>query len=506
MRVRVVVVLLFVLVAAAVIYTGPKASAKLNQSPPGHGLEQITSLTSFGQEPRSGLEATSVIDRQSRLNSVSEIDAGREFDGRFEFDAKSAAKVHSRRDTRTIGVAAEGHNTENSRGRWVEAQVNALVNAARAAFEDDHAMPAYHRTLRRIAFDIRRRGLLRNQGFADRYSNFLQFVQTADLDQQPGHELGFETPDKQYFDETRRYVQVPDFLLDPEFLHSVSRYETLDKAKAYLRRLNSQRGPQDQLIFFSYKSRHLGTPDNDDSFIRLLIVVPGNAKENVPEKWVQFGVTDPGVRVRTRNVSVVSAVRNSDGTFDAYFKDFFRTYNPNGSISIKGRWELGYGDDNCAICHKSGILPIFPDKGSVSSEEEPAVDAVNALFRSYGSPRFGKYLDETCFGPGLGSKIGNNVSDSEGREEGKSQIVESARCSQCHNPSGIGWLNWPLDPVVVESFVKGGKMPFGKSLSDSDRDKLYDFLIESYFSTDRSNPGTLKSWLLRTNDSHPKGN
>jgi len=48
------------------------------------------------------------------------------------------------------------------------------------------------------------------------------------------------------------------------------------------------------------------------------------------------------------------------GTFNAYFKDFYRSYRRNGSITIKGRWELGYGDDNCAQCHKSGSSPSSP--------------------------------------------------------------------------------------------------------------------------------------------------
>src|SRR6185369_12140805 len=102
---------------------------------------------------------------------------------------------------------------------------------------------------------------------------------------------------------------------------------------------------------------------------RLLIVVPGNVDKGVPEKWVQFGVSDPRARTRIRNVSVVSVVPGSDAEFNTYFKDYYRTYHPNGSISIKGRWELGHGDDSCVRCHKSGVLPIFPEEGSVTPAE-----------------------------------------------------------------------------------------------------------------------------------------
>ena len=142
----------------------------------------------------------------------------------------------------------------------------------------------------------------------------------------------------------------------------MSRSETLAEAKAYLRTLNDKREPSEQLTFFSYLSQHLGTPDNDDSFQRLLILVPGNPAIGVPEKWVQFGITDAGQRTRIRNLSVVATTPGPAGTSSVYFKDYFRTYSKDGTISVRGRWELGYGDDNCVKCHKSGVLPIFPSR------------------------------------------------------------------------------------------------------------------------------------------------
>jgi hypothetical protein len=39
-------------------------------------------------------------------------------------------------------------------------------------------------------------------------------------------------------------------------------------------------------------------------------------------------------------------------------------------------------------------------------------------------------------------------------------------------------------------------MPFGWKLQESDREELNDKLVEEYFSTDDTNPGILKSWLL----------
>jgi hypothetical protein len=379
---------------------------------------------------------------------------------------------------------------------WVRAKADALVRAARAAYEEDEAEPTYERVLDGIANVIRQCKLSQDEGFVSRYREFVEYVEAASLERRPDHELGFSVPDQQYFAETRQYVQIPEFLLIPSFLRSVSRSETLERAKAFLRQLNSSRGPDDQLIFFSYESRHLGTPDNDNSFRRLLIVVPGHAEQGVPEKWVQFGITDPGARVRIRNVSVVSAMVGSDGTFNTYFKDFYRTYRPNGSISIDGRWELGYGDDSCVRCHKSGILPIFPVAGSGSSGEQQEVSAVNQRFLTYGSPRFDKYLDETKFGPGLSSANREERNQRFGKGFDGTVVAHAMSCVACHSAERLGALNWPMDRTVISSFVEGGQMPLGYTLRGSERGELYKRLIQEYFAIEDTHPGILKAWLL----------
>src|SRR5207253_1687130 len=220
---------------------------------------------------------------------------------------------------------------------------------------------------------------------------------------------------------------------------------------------------------FSYRSQHLGTPDNDDSYERLLIVVPGNAKKGVPEKWVQFGITDRGARVHIRNLSVVSAMPGPEGTSNVYFKDYFRTYRRDGSISVNGRWELGYGDDECVRCHKSGILPIFPEAGSVSPTEQQALQEVNLRFLTYGAPSFEKYLDETKFGPGISSASWESRTRRFGASFAGSAVARAMTCVACHQPARLGALNWPMDSVLIGSFVKGGQMPLGHQLKTSER-------------------------------------
>jgi hypothetical protein len=378
---------------------------------------------------------------------------------------------------------------------WVASSVDGLVAAAHAAYEEDEALPAYEKVLGGITGTIRQCGLSRDEGFVGRYRELVEYVETAALGLRPDHELGFAVPDRQYFAETRELVRIPGFLMARSFLRAVSREETLARAKSYLRQLNTKREPSEQLLFFSYESRHLGTPDSDESYGRLLVVVPGNPGQGVPEKWVQFGVPDPG-SPRVRNLSVVSTIARPDGTSSVYFKDYYRTYRRDGSIRIKGRWELGHGDDNCAQCHKSGVLPIFPDEGSVSPDERPAVEEANRRFRNYGPPRFDKYLDETKLGPGLGSATEEDRDGRFGKDFVQSPTGRAMACAACHQSEDLGALNWPMDRTLISSYVKGGMMPFRAKLDDSQRGELYEKLIEEYFATDDARPGILKSWLL----------
>src|SRR5712692_3490675 len=323
--------------------------------------------------------------------------------------------------------AAPCSRTNSQQDAWVLARINALVRVARAAYENDKAQRAYGRVLDDIAATMRQCRMTEDSAFVARYPEFVEYMKTLSLSQLSDHELGFIVPDKVYFAETRTYVAIPDFLLTPRFLRAVSRFETLPQAKALLRQLNAGRSAGDQLLFFSYESRHLGTPDNRNSFRRLLIVVPGNAVQHLPEKWVQFGVPDPRARAIVRNVSVVAAVPGPDQITNVYFKDYYRTYRRGGSITIKGRWELGEGDDNCAQCHKSGILPIFPVNSSVGRDEEPMVEVVNERFLQYVPARFDKYLDTSKFGPGLGSTMRDELYSRAG--VGKSIAADTVTCA-----------------------------------------------------------------------------
>jgi hypothetical protein len=207
---------------------------------------------------------------------------------------------------------------------------------------------------------------------------------------------------------------------------------------------------------------------------------------------VQFGIADPGKARSVRNVSVVAVTRSESAAADVYFKDYYRTYRRNGSISIKGRWELGEGDDPCVTCHKSGVLPIFPVAGTVSNDEKEILNTVNDRFRGYGVARFGRYLDAADFGPGLGTTRGPAtpvITSLTAR-------FKTQSCTTCHNKNGLGALNWPMDETLIKSFVTGGQMPLNANLAPLARTQLYRQLVNEYFAVDQTQPGILQAWLL----------
>jgi mono/diheme cytochrome c family protein len=255
---------------------------------------------------------------------------------------------------------------------------------------------------------------------------------------------------------------------------------------------------------FSFKSQHLGTPDNDQAFGRLLVVVPGN-----PEKWVQYGVPEE-LRQSVRNVSVVAVEKRTDGSRHVYFKDRALIRDANGRLVAKGRFELGVGADACMDCHKGGVNPIFPTPGSVSDNELPFVDQVNQRFRNYLPASFDGNYDPAWFGPGLGTARPNAAPDAlqrrvrqalttHGEPASAAQVAGVAKhvnCAACHHARMLQPLNAPLNEKLIKSYVLGGRMPPKADLTTGERQALLDVVVGDYFSSDPADSGILMDWLL----------
>src|SRR5882724_4081415 len=59
---------------------------------------------------------------------------------------------------------------------WVTTKVNVLVQAARAAYEDDVRQPAYDRVIQGIADTLRQCKLSEDEGFVKRYRQFVEYI------------------------------------------------------------------------------------------------------------------------------------------------------------------------------------------------------------------------------------------------------------------------------------------------------------------------------------------
>jgi hypothetical protein len=132
----------------------------------------------------------------------------------------------------------------------------------------------------------------------------------------------------------------------------------------------------------------------------------------------------------------------------------------------------------------------------VAKSEQPSWQTVNDRFLTYGVPRFGRYLDGSKLGPGLSSASLESREQRFGANFAETPAAKAMVCSSCHNSERLGALNWPMDKILISSYINGGQMPRGHQLNVSDRRELYAKLIEEYFAIDNNNPGILKSWLL----------
>ena len=334
--------------------------------------------------------------------------------------------------------------------------------------------------------------------------NLSTYVNALSLRTAKHYLSGYRISDASYHQKADRMTDIPAELQSPSLLENVTTFGGLSLAKGYLEGLNRAKSDDRKLIFFSYKSQHLGTPDNDKAFGRLLVVVPGN-----PEKWIQYGVPE-FPRQSVKNVSVVAVEKTADGKQNVYFKDRALIRNSDGRLVPKGRFELGVGADACMDCHKSGVNPIFPAPGSVSADELSLIDEVNQRLHTYLPPSFDGNYDPGWFGPGVGTSRPGASSDvlnqrvrqalrKHGEPASNAQVVSLAKnvtCAQCHQPRFLEPLNAPLNAKLLNSYVVGGKMPPGAGLTFPERQALVDVIVDDYFSSELPENGVLMDWLL----------
>ncbi len=347
-------------------------------------------------------------------------------------------------------------------------------------------------------------------------ANLERFAQTLGINNYNNHRFGFAITDQEYLDNIRQQAALPPLLKTQQFLKALGDPSTYKEAFRLIEEHNAAL-PQDQKWeVFLYKSRFLSTPDQARTNGRFFIYAP----EGGFEKWIQFGIVTPGDPVRSiNNVSIVSiGPPDANGNRPRAILDHWRTYEADGTISLSTRYEKVGQTENCAICHKTSPLGIHPDEEYVIAADGRLVlntinpgefqKRLNSRIEDYGLPFFRGWMNMVDFGPTIGPNGRQRdptfmracTSQQMLSEQSITNVQRSMRCSTCHNTDGLGPLNYPqslrtdFTSGQVREYVIQGWMPPGNRLTSSEREALYNCLVQEYHDP-TTQTGLLSEWL-----------
>ena len=360
-------------------------------------------------------------------------------------------------------------------------------------------------------------------------SNLKRFADAVSWQMEPGHEMGFPSPDSEYLDSVHDQIQLPALLRSQPFLEAMSHPSRYAEAQRLLDEENATREEKDKWVTLFYRSRFIETPDQS-THGRLLIWVPGN-----PEQWIQFGTITPEMdpETITHGVSIVSLLKQNDGNTRTAIVDYWREAQ-NGRIELQTKVEAGEGGANCYNCHKTSVLPIRPwriyaldDEGTLiqdpGSEVRDTLKTLNDRLKTFGSPDFGFGFDTEAYGPSVGPPDQERSLDDLQRwiqpitlpPDSLKRVRKAMNCAGCHNPSNLGRLNFPsalisdhdfidlLHPEtrtpmpLIQEYIAQGWMPPHHKLSPLEKKALYQALMKEYFDV-QSHSGVLVEWLKKS--------
>jgi hypothetical protein len=343
----------------------------------------------------------------------------------------------------------------------------------------------------------------------DDLGNFIAFVRAQSWQVAPGHALGLEVSDAEYWRAARDYVSLPPLLASQAFLSKLQYPATYGKAVEMVR----TREPGWSVLPF--EARFIKSVDRT-TYGRLLVVAPDQPGPGgaLCDKWVTFAIATVDAAAHPVSVSVVAVVKGGKEN-TAYFMDYLRQAGPN-EIELMPTAVLPTSPSkNCYDCHKSPVVPISPEAvygSDFAKTDEPLHRELNVRIRGYGKVSHALH-EPTAYGPCIGpadsphrQRVVEECVKAEGLARTSIARVKAAmRCAGCHE--AFAPLNYP-EPVrtdrevrsmkrtrgIAQTFVEDGLMPPGNDLTASERRALWRALsLEYYDST--SGSGTLVDWL-----------
>jgi hypothetical protein len=344
------------------------------------------------------------------------------------------------------------------------------------------------------------------------------------------HQFGFTITDDEFIAQSEKQMALPDLLKSQEFLKAVSREDGLKEAKELIENHNSTLPEDRKWKVALYKSQFLPTPDCFNTFGRFFVYVPDH---DGFAKWIQYGIRTPDyvappvsaacpvVPDKSNNFSVVSIAPASGGKSITFSLDYWRTYEQDGTITVKTRYESVQNTENCFLCHKTAPLGIHPEveyeldaSGRLTERAagSPSIfDELNTFIGDpYGQVSFGAWMNPQDFGPSLGPlniqrdaayvrACARNVNLN---DTSLKKVARAMRCSGCHEEGNLGPLNFP-QPLrsdaqsaqkQVRGYILNGLMPPENTLTSEERSALYNCVVTEYYNAS-SETGILVDWL-----------
>ncbi|HXH61958.1 MAG TPA: hypothetical protein VNI20_11445 [Fimbriimonadaceae bacterium] len=361
--------------------------------------------------------------------------------------------------------------------------------------------------------------------------NFVAFVRAQALSAKEGggskRRLGLDVSDVQYWASSSGKVSLPDLLASQEFLRCVSHREGYADAVAMIEDRNKGLPDSQKWAVLPFEAQFVRSVDRR-TFGRLLVMVPGEqgADGRRYDKWVTFAIAtpeqDPAPDLLSVSIVSVQLPEKADGAPHVFFMDYLRSRRGEEIALMPTAAMPDNPSKNCYDCHKSGVLPIRPERefgfdssGSLVPSADAADDVLGSLNKKIGS--YGRcvydHMDTAAYGPSLGPTssdgrerlVSSMVSGAGIGDESVERIASQMKCAGCHND--FAPLNYP-EPVrtdrdvesmrhgrgLAQTFVEEGWMPPGNTLSPQERKVLWKCLSREYFDP-ATREGTLVDWL-----------
>lgn len=258
-------------------------------------------------------------------------------------------------------------------------------------------------------------------------------------------------------------------------------------------------------IAFPYTSKHLPSVDDAQVSGRLFVYIPGERYDI----YSQFGIGLGKDGQFPNSISVITVLKRDQSgkelyPHEVYYNDIWRTRGDR--VTIGNRITVNRRMENCFDCHKSPLIPVYPDRETFDYNQFGArLARVNEIMSGVKAAYVG--LDAENFGPGIGVASLEGLACAE-RVQDKTKIEGYLDCNDCHNGKVRGVLNFPsaLDlqlpnsTNLVSLFVReyGIMPPTHEDLSPDERDVIYQCLIEDFYG-DFKDPhkGRFNKWLLQ---------